>query len=223
MFNLIRTRLRARAGRHGDAPRNRDARLQLRLPNPFGGRPWLSATVAFATAPHARGETLRLRAHVDSCLRLPDAEGTPSLGHGPAARRSLAASGRRAAASLVRGVLSRLPAERLAPITARRRRSWIDVQFSTAPLDAGAEALTPEPLRRVYGGGLPRLGAGEPRVGFWSGPAGGPAGGLARLVLLQFDERDLGGASGFNLNASAARLIEPANGADDDAPEAGAN
>jgi len=224
MFNAIRQRVRRLAG-SGDlvkpSARPRDSRVQLQLPNPYGGRPWLTATVALSSVPHGHGETLRLRAHLDGCMQLPGVGG-PSRTALPASRglrRSLVAYGRSTAASLVRGVVERLPAERLQPLTARRWRSWVDVQLSTSPLDAGADALMPEPLRRMYDGGLPRAGAGEPRIGVWSGPAGGPAGGVAQLALLQLDERDLGGdrqkaGSGFNLNASIAQVMEPAAGDD---------
>lgn len=230
MFNAIRARIRGRIAGVDHAPRARDARVQLRLPSPYGGQPWVTATVALSSVPHGQGETWRLRAHVDGCLRLPAHAGQRrGLPH-DAGRRSLVRAGRDAAASMVRGVVDRLPAERLAPLTARRWRSWMDVQLSTAPLDAGADALMPKALREVYGGGLPRLGPGEPRVGVWSGPAGGLAGGIASLALLQLDESDLRvGASGeresprFNLNASIAQLVEPAGDFDSGDSGAGAN
>lgn len=217
MFNAITRRLGRRAAR-ADAgsragARARDARLQLSLPNPYGGAPWVTATLALSSVPRGQGETLRLRAHVDGCLQgagrscgtrvLPDAaDRAPSLLH----------RGRGVAAALARGVLVRMPSRRLPD---HRWRGWLDVQVSTAPLDAGADALMPEPLRRIYQGGLPRAGRGEPRIGVWAGPAGGAAGGIARLAVLQLDERDLGrtrsthGSAGFNLSISLAQVVEP--------------
>lgn len=223
MLDFIRRPLRRIVGRDDRIARAHDAHVLLRLPNPYGGEPWMTATVALSTIPHGQGETLRLRAHIDGCLRLPSAtESHERLGMRQSERRSLVRHGRDAAASLVRRVVDRLPAERLEPLASRRWRSWLDVQLSTSPLDAGAEALMPERLRGIYGGGLPRAGTGEPRIGVWNGPAGGAAGGVAQLVLLQLDERDFGrarreaGRSGFNLNASIAQVIEPDSGTLDD-------
>ncbi|MES1923902.1 hypothetical protein [Salinisphaera sp. T31B1] len=222
MFNRVRGRLRRLTGRETHAARPHDASVRLRLPSPYGGAPWLTATVALTTRPHGQGETLRLRAHLDGCLRLPREQGFHHrLSTATDRRRSLVHQGRDVAAHLVRRVVDRLPAERLEPLASRRWRSWLDIQLSTSPLDAGADALMPERLRGMYGGGLPRAGTGEPRIGVWSGPAGGPAGGVAQLALLQLDERDFGargreqGRSGFNLNASIAQLVEP-SAADDE-------
>src|SRR5699024_335759 len=141
----------------------------------------------------------------DSRLRMAPQEGAPALSAQAGDAASPLARGRRQVARLVRGVLEQVPAKRLAPLTQRRWRSWVDVQVSTAPLDQGADALVPERLRSLWGAGLPRGGPGEPRVGVWSGPAGGPLGGKASLVWLQMDAADLPGAatqvrdSGFNL------------------------
>lgn len=181
----------------------------------------MTATVALSTVPHGQGETLRLRAHIDGCLRLPGAVNLHQrLGQNEPGPRSLTNRSRGVAASLVRRAVERVPAERLESLSSRRWRSWLDVQLSTSPLDGGAEALMPERLRGVYGNSLPRARAGEPRIGVWSGPAGGVAGGVAELVLLQLDERDFGvrvrngTRPGFNLNASIAQLVEPASGDD---------
>lgn len=217
MLKFLRRPLRRLAGRDENLSRAHDARVQLRLPNPYGGKPWVTATVALSAVPHGQGETLRLRAHVDGCMRLPGTAGVNErLGHHGAGRRSLVHQGRDAAANLVRQAVARMPAERLARLSSQRWRSWLDVQLSTSPLDGGADALMPERLRSVYGSGLPRAGTGEPRIGVWSGPAGGAAGGVAQLVLLQLDERDFGvrarerNRPGLSLNASIAQVVEPA-------------
>lgn len=217
MFNRIRRRVRRLAGADEQAATPRDTAVQLRVPSPYGGAPWLTATVALSSTPRGQGETVRLRAHFDGALRLPrpgsSSDRRPALEAGD--QRGLTRYGRNVAAALARRVVERLPAQQLESLAARRWRSWLDVQLSTSPLDGGAEALMPEPLRGIYGGGLPRSGTGEPRVGVWSGPAGGPAGGVAQLALLQLDERDLGrdrpgnDLPRFNLNASIAQVVEP--------------
>jgi len=194
----------------------RSTSLSLRLPNPYGGRPWLTATLAVSSVPRGYGELMRLRAHLDGCLSMPaQALDRAALAHDQMGRRSLLGLGRSAAASLVRGAVERLPAEHIARLGARRWRSWLDIQFSTAPLDGGADALMPKALRDMYGDGLPRLGPNQPRVGVWAGPAGGPNGGVARLAMIQIDEEDVragervADAERFNLSMSIAQLVEP--------------
>lgn len=176
----------------------------------------MTATFALTSTPRGQGETVRLRAHLDGHLRLPrPGVAGERLVHDSDSRRGLVRQGRDVAAALARSVIARMPAEPLERLASQRWRSWVDVQWSTSPLDRGADALMPEPLRRIYGGGLPRAGTGEPRIGVWSGPAGGPVGGIASLLLLQLDERDLGrerdknGQGGFTLNASVAQVLEP--------------
>ncbi|MES1950800.1 hypothetical protein S4A8_08075 [Salinisphaera sp. S4-8] len=220
MFNRIRRRVRRLIEpNHAVAASPRDTTVQLRLPNPYGGAPWLTATVAISRTPRGQGQSLRLRAHVDGALRLPGAGAERQrLVLDSDDRGGLIRYSRNAAAALARGVVERLPAQPLEQLATRRWRTWLDVQLSTSPLDGGAQALMPEPLRGIYGGGLPRSGTGEPRIGVWSGPAGGSAGGMAQLVLLQLDEHDLGRAKGegersaFNLNASIAQVVEPLTG-----------
>lgn len=219
MFRFLRTSERrdGRAGFLGP----RDSTVAVELPNPYGGKPWLSATLAVTRAPQGHGEMLRLRAHVDGCLRMPSQTQAPALADTRSGRQSLSGFGRQLVAGAVRGALARVPGERLAPLARRRWRSWLDVAVSTAPLDHGADALVPERLRGLFGCGPQRSGPGQPRIGLWSGPAGGPKGGLADLVWLQLDSDDLFGAqqsgaagSRFNLNACLSRLVEPVSGVD---------
>ncbi|WP_423822624.1 hypothetical protein V5738_01480 [Salinisphaera sp. SPP-AMP-43] len=209
-----------------DRSRPRDASLQFKLPNPYGGPAWVTATIAVSSRPRGIGETVRLRGHIDSCFRMPSIAGDrTALPHddGQRSARSLARYGREAAASLARRAVEHLPEAAVGRLAAQRHRSWLDVQISTAPLDAGARALMPEPLRAVYGDRLPQAGPGGPRVGVWAGPAGGLRGGMARLAMVQLDQNDLGeraraesGEQHFSLNLSMAELVEPAGPPDDD-------
>ena len=222
MFNRIRRRVRRLIEPNVAAAAPRDTTVQLRLPSPYGGTPWLTATVAISATPRGQGEALRLRAHFDGALRMPPAGAERKrLAFDSGASRGLIRHGRNAAAAVARNVIERLPAQPLEQLAAKRWRTWLDVQLSTSPLDEGAQALMPEPLRGIYGGGLPRSGTGEPRIGVWSGPAGGRSGGVAQLVLLQLDERDLGRTRGanarsaFSLNASVAQVVEPLRGDDE--------
>lgn len=207
LLNRFKQNLSRRAGARPpvlDRPQRNT--YTLSLPNPFGGAPLCRATVAVTTTRHAQGETLRMQAHVDGHFRAPPVEQAPALG-GSRRRGGLVAAGRSAARGLARRGLSSLP------VSERRMRTWIDVQASTAPLAAGAEALIPERLRELCGGGLPRQGTGEPRVGVFMSPAGGAS--SAQLALLQLDQDDLPEpyrSRPFSLLASVASLNEPASG-----------
>ncbi|RJS92888.1 hypothetical protein [Salinisphaera sp. Q1T1-3] len=206
--------------------RPRRASLELRLPNPYGGKPWVTATLALSSAPAARGETVRIRAHVDSCFHAPATPGDrAALGHEAAdsgLRAGLTRYGRELAAGATRRVVEYVPAGLLQRLSEQRRRGWLDMQISTAPLDAGAAALMPAALRARYGDELPQSVVGAPRVGVWAGPAGGPLGGMARLAMVQFDDGDLDPTARrapgerFSLNLTIGELIEPATADSDD-------
>ncbi|MGN8157581.1 hypothetical protein ACS8Y6_00730 [Salinisphaera sp. RV14] len=226
MWRAIKHRA-ARLGGLATADRSgaREASLRLTLPNPYGGPAWVTATLALSARQRGMGETVRVRGHIDSCFRMP-AHGADrvALAHETTAdAHPLTRYARRAAASLTRRAVARLPRGAGLQLAEQRRRRWIDMQISTAPLAAGAAALMPEALRAVYGDRLPQAMPGGPRVGVWSGPAGGPRGGLARLAMVQFDQRDRDGHYGsdaderFSLNLSLAEVVEPAG--DSDHPE----
>lgn len=221
--------IKRRAGRLGvvaaiERTRPRETSLRLTLPSPYGGPAWVSATLALSSRPRGMGETVRVRGHVDSRFRMPaDPADRVALSHGgPAGSNLLLRYGRQAAASLARRAVEHLPRSARTRLAEQRRQGWIDMQISTAPLDAGASALMPEPLRAVYGDTLPRAAPGGPRVAVWAGPAGGPRGGLARLAMVQFDQNDGEADSGedddgqrFSLNLSVAEVVEPADTGDD--------
>lgn len=202
----------------------REASLRLTLPNPYGGPAWVTATLALSSRPRGMGETVRVRGHIDSCFRMPANSGDrDALAHDAGHdAHPLMRYGRQAAASLTRQAIEHLPRAARMRIAEQRRQNWIDMQISTAPLDAGAAALMPERLRAAYGDALPQIAPGGPRVGVWSGPAGGARGGMARLAMIQFDQNDLSPeARGddrerFSLNLSIAEVVEPAGGDDHD-------
>ncbi len=167
------------------------AAFEFKLPNPFGGEPLYRAQISLTTTPHAQGETLRLQAHINGCLTLPDAQtGAEALPASNTGGTGLARRGRNAASGLVRYGVSRVPAKLFAPILQRRMQTWIDIRASSAPLAAGAEALIPERVRNMLRE-VPRAKPGEPRVVGWSGNIDGPHPGVAQFALLQMDQTDL--------------------------------
>lgn len=208
LLNRLKQRLSQRAA--GALPtaleQPQSSSYTLSLPNPFGGAPLCQATLAVTTTRHADGETVRMQAFVDGHFRAPSASPTAfALDHSPTAGgRRLTQVGRSMVRTLACNGLARLP------LPERRLRTWLDIQASTAPLAAGAEALLPERLRELCGGGLPRGQAGEPRIGVFVGPAGGAS--YAQLGVLQLDQDDLPEPyreRPFNLFASIASLSEP--------------
>ncbi len=208
--------------------RARQTHLQFRLPNPYGGKPWITATLALSSTPATQGDTVRIRAHIDSCFQAPAASADRlALAHdsGPETgrrRRALARHGRILATNAARRGLEYVPRPVMRRLAEQRHRRWLDMQISTAPLDAGAAALMPAALKERYGDALPRLIQGAPRVGVWSGPAGGALGGMARLAMVQFDDSDLAPGTDkprderFSLNLTIGELIEPVSGTVDD-------
>lgn len=209
--------------------RARQTHLQFRLPNPYGGKPWVTATLALSSTPATQGDTVRVRAHIDSCFYAPAASADrTALAHDSGKdsggrRRALARHGKTLAANAARRGLEYVPRPIMRRLAEQRHQRWLDMQISTAPLDAGAAALMPAALKERYGDALPRLIQGAPRVGVWSGPAGGALGGVARLAMVQFDDSDLAPGTDkprderFSLNLTIGELIEPVSAhADDD-------
>ena len=217
---LTRALSSARSETSAGVRRPRQTHLRFTLPNPYGGTPWMTATLAISSTPATQGDTVRIRGHIDSCFHSPEQPGDrdalahetpPASGSG----RALGRLGKRLAARAAKRGLKVVPRPLMQRLAEQRRQRWLDMQISTAPLDAGAAALMPAALKARYGDSLPRLVQGAPRVGVWSGPAGGPAGGMARLAMVQFDDSDLAGRQDadkddrFSLNLTIGELIEP--------------
>lgn len=210
--------LRALATKRSEPVHGRDSSFSLELPNPYGGPAWVTATLVWSTRPRGVGKTVRIRGHLDHCLRMSNAAADrQALAHEQASGGSdLASRGRRVVAAWAQGAIERLPTGLRRRLSEQRRRGWIDIQLSTAPLDAGAAALMPEQLRQLYGDKLPQIMPGGPRAGVWAGPAGGPNGGLAHLAMVQLDaadmrrQRQLSDEERFSINLSLAKVIEPA-------------
>ena len=188
--------------------RPRQTHLRFTLPNPYGGAPWVTATLAISSTPATQGDTVRIRGHIDSCFHSPehpgdrDALANETATPAPARGRALGRLGKRLAARAAKRGLDYVPRPLMQRLAEQRRQRWLDMQISAA-------------LKARYGDSLPRLVQGAPRVGVWSGPAGGPAGGMARLAMVQFDDSDLAGGRDadtddrFSLNLTIGELIEP--------------
>lgn len=186
--------------------------FEFSLPNPFGGEPLYRARISLTTTQHAHGESLRIQAHMNGCLTMPrtldEASALPAADGGSGGNR-LARRSQSAATGLVRYGVSRLPARLFAPILQQRMQTWIDIQASSAPLAAGADAFIPERLRGMLRE-IPRTRPGQPRIAGWAGEIDGPRPGMAQFTLLQMDQTDLPPelrGKPFNLSASVASTL----------------
>lgn len=192
----------------------KSAAFELQLPNPFGGEPLYRAHITLTTTHGAHGDSVRLQAHLNGCLRMPSqthqSDGQRAALPAPAAAgTSLARRGRRAAGGVVRFGLSRLPRSLVAPLLQQRLQTWINIQASSAPLAAGAGAFIPEKLRGLMRE-VPRPAAGAPRIAGWMGHIDGPHPGVAQFTCLQIDQTDLPAelrGQPFNLSASVASTL----------------
>jgi hypothetical protein len=167
--------------------------LQASIPNPFSDVPLWRLRVQISTDEHSQGESLRLRAHLQTQLVMPsthEALAAPAQeSAADAGGRALMPRTRRAARGLVQRGLQSPIAQKVTPYLERRFESWIDVQASTRPLDRGAMDLLPEPVRAMgFGQASPVRVRGEPQIETWSGRSGGERPGSAQLTVLQYNE-----------------------------------
>lgn len=174
--------------------------------------------VRVETEPHGDGERLRLRAHIQSnfasVLRPMLADGARQEALPASEARSLAPAQRlgRLAERGVRRALSNRILRRLAePLMQTDVNTWLEVQASTASLDAGAHDLVPQNDRLAALGIHPTRREGA-HVENWSGAAGN---GFAQVSLLQLDKASLPprlakrlGESPFNLAAMVVSTVE---------------
>lgn len=160
--------------------------------------PLWKVNVHLVTEPHGDGERLRLRAHVQTNFAaLRPALAAPSknkndakaLGHG-SSHKGLSLSQRTTA--LAQRALENPVVNFLAqPLLKHDFNTWIDVQASTASLDAGAHALVPQSDKLSAMGIRPaRSRDGGPVAESWSGQS--PSGtGLAQVSIVQIEKKHL--------------------------------
>lgn len=202
----ILKRLKDRIGALGEATDTALAFIEERkafeaaIPVAGVSEPLWRIRVQMHTEPQADGERLRLRAHIQtnfaSALRPAllaqpaDRDEAPALIDATASRgRRLAAragqlaqrTARRALAAPVVGLL-------VEPLLKLDLNTWIEVQASTASLDAGAHDLLPQAERLARLGIQPRRAGEQPVVENWAGEA---PDGFAQVSVLQLDKRHL--------------------------------
>lgn len=196
-------RIRRRIGRLVSAPPTPPAdgerQLTFAAELPVGqALPLWRVQLQMVSEPHADGERLRLRAHLQtnfaSALR-------PALQHGApeTVRPALGSDGRNAltlaqrAGGLVQRTAARVlevPALRALaePLLQLDLNSWIEVQASTASLADGSHQLLPQQDKLAALGIRPKRATDQPLAESWAGEA---PDGFAQVSVLQIDKRHL--------------------------------
>ena len=199
ILNRIRKGLEAIGARASDDDRQDREELSFAAEIPVAGvdAPLWRVNVHLVTEPHGDGERVRLRAHLQTnfaALRPaltapsnknePKAIGYGSSGKGLSLNQRTTALAQRALANPVVNFLAQ-------PLLKHDFNTWIDLQASTASLDAGAHALVPQSDKLTAMGIRPaRSKDGGPVAESWSGQAPNGAG-FAQVSIIQMDKKNL--------------------------------
>jgi hypothetical protein len=198
MLRRIRRRIRRLTTAAADAPAAGDART-FAAELPIGqAQPLWRVQMQLVTEPHADGERLRLRAHLQtnlaSALR-PALQSGRSYPQHPA----LDSAGRNALTLTQRagGLMQRAATRALAvpalralaePLLQLDLNTWIEVQASTASLADGSHQLLPQQDKLAALGIRPKRASDQPMAESWAGEA---PDGFAQVSVLQIDKRHL--------------------------------
>lgn len=192
---------------------------------PLGGasEPLWRLRVQLVTEPHADGDRLRLRAHIQTNLASSLRVALRAVDH-PTAHEALtdATASRSQKLAARAGQLVQRTAQRalglpvvgmvVEPLLRLDFNTWIELQASTASLDAGAHELLPQADRLAALGIQPRRAGDQPVAESWAGEA---PDGYAQVSVLQLDKRhlpqrtrDLLGATPFSMAAAVVNTAQ---------------
>lgn len=168
--------------------------FEAALPLGNGSAPLWRVQLQMVSEPQADGERVRLRAHIQtnfaSALRpalraVPEHAALPHPGQPPplAVR-----AGQLVQRSAQRALATPLVGRLMEPLLRLDLNTWIEVQTSSASLDAGAHDLLPQSQRLAALGIQPRRAGDQPVAESWAGEA---ADGFAQVSVLQMDKRHL--------------------------------
>lgn len=179
--------------------------LSLSAEIPGSKGPLWQMRLEMNSEPEAGGERLRLRAHFKLSLR----KALPAPSDAQAASSLPARVGQWVERRLDAPLMQRLAA----PLLDRDLNTWVEMQTSTAALDAGAKALLPTQLARL--GIEPK---NDQAVQAWAGELRGAKPGFAQMTLLQLDQRHIPpnlqqvfADRPFQLSAAIVNVIEEAH------------
>ncbi|SEQ91181.1 hypothetical protein SAMN04488038_112105 [Solimonas aquatica] len=191
------------ARRKPQPPQNDSETLSFAAEIPVGeNQPLWKIELQMHSEPQADGERVRLRAHLQTNLgsalrpalqagkaQTPRHEALPHEEAKPARGLRLAQRTGAAVQELSRRALEVPLLRRLAePLLQLDFNTWIEIQASTASLDAGASSLLPQSERLAALGIRPRAAGEQPLTETWAGET---PDGVAQLSVLQLDRRHL--------------------------------
>lgn len=173
--------------------------FEASVPLGAASEPLWRLRVQMVTEPHADGDRLRLRAHIQTnlasslrvALQAPDGAASPTaLGDGRSRRgqRLALRAGQLVQRTAQRALTVPLVGLVVEPLLRLDLNTWIEVQASTASLDAGAHELLPQADRLAALGIQPRRVTDQPVAESWAGEA---PDGFAQVSVLQMDKRHL--------------------------------
>jgi len=178
-------------------PEREELSFAAEVPVAGADAPLWKVNVHLVTEPHGDGERVRLRAHVQTnfaalrpALAAPgNKSDVKAIGHGSSGK-GLSLS-QRTTALAQRALENPLVNFLAQPLLKHDFNTWIDLQASTASLDAGAHALVPQSDKLTAMGIRPaRSKDGGPVAESWSGQS--PNGnGFAQVSIIQMDKKHL--------------------------------
>lgn len=184
-------------------PQNDSETLNFAAEIPVGeSQPLWRIELQMHSEPQADGERLRLRAHLQTNLgsalrpalragKSPDTRHEALAHEAAKPARGLRLAQRTGAAvqELSRRALGVPLLKRIAePLLRLDFNTWIEIQASTASLDAGASSLLPQRERLAALGIRPRAAGDQPVAETWAGET---PDGVAQLSVLQIERRHL--------------------------------
>ncbi len=201
MLKRIRRRISRITQGTSPAARLQDGeRLAFAAELPVGqDQPLWRIQLQMINEPHADGERLRLRAHVQTNFASALRPALEAAEHHSGTRPAIGSDGRNAltlaqrAGGLAQRVAARaleVPALRTLaePLLKLDLNTWVEVQASTASLAHGAHELLPQQDKLAALGIRPRRADDQPVAESWAGDAGD---GFAQVSVLQIDKRHL--------------------------------
>jgi hypothetical protein len=227
MFKRIRKSLTSR--RPQRVPVERDGQverfaLSAEVPIGAAGAPLWRVDVQVLSEPHADGEKLRVRAHLQTNLGSALRPALEQRDHartaddrrlGDGERRALTLAQRagnlmqRGAARALRVPLINALAQ---PLLQLDFNTWIEIDASTASLDSGSRDLLPQADRLARLGIHPRTAGDQPVAESWAHEA---ANGFAQVSVVQMDKKHLPqrlaamlGETPFHLAAAIVNTVE---------------
>lgn len=218
MFERLR-RLTGKKNNKSIAPNPVDDQgdhLTLAAEIPIGqDQPLWRVQLQMITEPHADGERLRLRAHVQtnfaSALRPalqaanPSRIERPALSHGSKNTALTLAQRAGGLAQRMTAQALKIPAIRTMaePLLKLDLNTWIEIQASTASLAEGSHDLLPQQDKLAALGIRPKRAEDQPMAESWAGEVGD---GFAQVSVLQIDKKHLPASLRKSLGTQAFSL-----------------